>query len=604
MMARTKLGVEMVRSDHVQALIAFAALISTPAMAHQLTGASDRLIIGFYPTMERGRSEMTRIVEQSSVAVVGNDSDFAITGDPWIPGYLTLIARDPRPSDFAGISVGAIRLGQISTGEAEKTLHAFLPRAARRKQLLQFAQTHRDSNLSICGFSPADGKCLGAEYSRAVGPMLPIEIRNNGRTNRYVALIKITTDMAATLVPLRDDAVVVPLSAGTTLSLPPLNEPGELILLASDSPFDPAGLAQSPFAVPQQIECVGKGGPRCSYDLPPLTLDNRWTASAIVLGEDDDEPKPAMGGGFAASRGDADWTVELYDTTPYTKAEIAADSALPVDKTKFPAERTPEERAHACGGTLIATDIVITAAHCVAKGIFKDPNMKRVFTGRRIRLGTLRMGKGGETRAIVGLAVHSDYDPSADGSPNDIALLLIRRDETGIHLQPRSLALGTERIVPNSDLVGLGWGFTETVAPNANIMSSGSTAQRNPILLQQASLAPLSFAECRKRLKDRVKPTMICLVTPKQVLARGGEPTFSCRGDSGGPLVRDYGRGTEELVGLTSWSLGCGYKDTPSVYTDVTQYDRWIAAARAQLKPGVAIKVTEPARAPRAARRR
>ncbi|MEP7316884.1 MAG: trypsin-like serine protease [Sphingomicrobium sp.] len=121
--------------------------------------------------------------------------------------------------------------------------------------------------------------------------------------------------------------------------------------------------------------------------------------------------------------------------------------------------------------------------------------------------------------------------------------------------------------------------------------------------MQQAPLSPLSFADCQKRLKSRVKPTMVCLVTPQSVIARGGESTFSCRGDSGGPLVRSYGYDAEELVGLTSWSLGCGYKDIPSVYTDVTQYARWIEAARAQLKPGIAIKVTEPARTPRAARR-
>jgi len=39
------------------------------------------------------------------------------------------------------------------------------------------------------------------------------------------------------------------------------------------------------------------------------------------------------------------------------------------------------------------------------------------------------------------------------------------------------------------------------------------------------------------------------------------------------------------LVGVTSWSLGCGYKTIPSVYTDVTKYRRWILAAMQRLKP-------------------
>jgi len=69
---------------------------------------------------------------------------------------------------------------------------------------------------------------------------------------------------------------------------------------------------------------------------------------------------------------------------------------------------------------------------------------------------------------------------------------------------------------------------------------------------------------------------------------------FSCRGDSGGPLVRKIGE-VEELVGVTSWSLGCGYKNVPSVYTDVTKYRRWIQAAMQQLKPDFAQPVDEKA---------
>jgi secreted trypsin-like serine protease len=90
---------------------------------------------------------------------------------------------------------------------------------------------------------------------------------------------------------------------------------------------------------------------------------------------------------------------------------------------------------------------------------------------------------------------------------------------------------------------------------------------------------------------------MLCLVTPKSVVASGGPATFSCRGDSGGPLVRNYGSTNEELVGLTSWSLGCGYKDTPSVYTDAAYFSRWVEAARKAIRSGAIIRVGDPARA-------
>jgi secreted trypsin-like serine protease len=126
--------------------------------------------------------------------------------------------------------------------------------------------------------------------------------------------------------------------------------------------------------------------------------------------------------------------------------------------------------------------------------------------------------------------------------------------------------------------------------------SMSGEVQRNPQILQQASLEVLANSRCQQRLPGRIKPGMICLVTPKAIVERGGSPTFSCRGDSGGPLVRNYGNGGEELVGLTSWSVGCGHRNTPSVYTDVFKFKGWIEAARRAIKAGQAVRVAEPAR--------
>ena len=88
---------------------------------------------------------------------------------------------------------------------------------------------------------------------------------------------------------------------------------------------------------------------------------------------------------------------------------------------------------------------------------------------------------------------------------------------------------------------------------------------------------------------------MVCVVAPGAVTGPTPEKNvFSCRGDSGGPMVRGAGA-AEELIGLTSWSRGCGYKDYPSVYTDITKYRRWIAAAIQQIRPGAALRIDEKA---------
>jgi secreted trypsin-like serine protease len=310
----------------------------------------------------------------------------------------------------------------------------------------------------------------------------------------------------------------------------------------------------------------------------------------------EEPPPPAMGGGYQVTRGDAEWMVELYAVHDYTAKQIEDDEKLPPLQQQHLAERSPEELAHACGGTIIGRDLVLTAAHCVATGRFLPPNESRVFDDRRVRVGSLLIGRGGETRAIVGMVIHQGYTGLGTGLPNDIALLLLKSDEP-VRLGVPSLKVASTFPKSGSTLAGLGWGFTQSVARGANINLNGSNqVQHNPQMLQVAQLEVIGATDCNKRVNAKLQVGMLCLVTPRSVTASGGRPTFSCRGDSGGPLVRNYRSSDEELVGLTSWSLGCGDKNTPSVYTDVAYFSRWVDAARKAIRPGAVIRVGDPTR--------
>jgi secreted trypsin-like serine protease len=277
---------------------------------------------------------------------------------------------------------------------------------------------------------------------------------------------------------------------------------------------------------------------------------------------------------------------------PYTKAEIAADALKPVKDREHLAERNEAELNHRCGGSRIAPDLVVTAAHCVAQGHYAGAGMARVLDERRVRIGTPHLGWGGTTYAIAGVAVPAGY--VAGRQDDDIALLLIKPDrDTGL-VEQVTLGVGSRPLTVGTRLTGYGWGYTGAVAPTKNPMFNLlEELQHNPDRLQFGEMVALGRGKCQQLLRRPVGGGMVCLVAP--ATAEGTQPernVFTCRGDSGGPLVRGVGLNAE-LVGVTSWSLGCGYKDFPSVYTNVTKYGRWIAAARQRLKPGAAIRVDE-----------
>ena len=506
----------------------------------------------------------------------------------------------PEPRTF--------ELGNLVLGDFRGSLQELISRAVRARSLLAM-QSAGDTGIESClgwaGFGNSDQ--LQAPDCHPTDPprdetdsdfgQFVAGVTNHSKAPRYVALLTVEPWLGVQRVDLAGGDSAKPLAPGASARsaiVDLLNARSErvyVVTISSDRPIDISAFVQPSFDAATAVACT-EGTVDCF--VPAAAGDASWSVSVTGHRVYRDTPA-AMGGGLSVLAGMAPWMAEFYSTVPYTKGEIAADTKLPPAKSEFLAKRSEEEREHRCGASVIAANLVVTAAHCVAKGKYAGDGMAKVMDERRIRVGSLQLGKEGTTYAIAGVAVPSSYLP--DRQDNDIALLLIKPDRDTEPMDVRAITVGRAPIGGDTTLAGLGWGYTGVVPAQANpLFNEARELQHNPEQLQFGMMDTLDQGKCKQTLGQKYSASMLCMVAPHSGRSsRADHNVFSCRGDSGGPLVRKFGQKRDELVGVTSWSMGCGFKGFPSVYTDVTKFSRWIAVARKQLKDGAAITVDDPA---------
>uniref|UniRef100_A0A1I8N1A5 Uncharacterized protein n=1 Tax=Musca domestica TaxID=7370 RepID=A0A1I8N1A5_MUSDO len=198
--------------------------------------------------------------------------------------------------------------------------------------------------------------------------------------------------------------------------------------------------------------------------------------------------------------------------------------------------------SHNCGGSIISSTYIVTAAHCIALG---KPPVEIPPQFLTVRAGSRHVDRGGQLVRVAEVKMHPLYD----GSDNDIAVLRLAQT-LRFNSQVKAIALAKRDPPTGVPILTSGWGLTR---------NGGNTTT----YLQYTTLMAVKNEDCNRLTYGGVHESILCLA---HNINNG-----VCKGDSGGPAVYK-----NQLVGVTNYVVGgCGSYN-PDGFASVAYYRDWL----------------------------
>uniref|UniRef100_A0A668UWK0 Peptidase S1 domain-containing protein n=1 Tax=Oreochromis aureus TaxID=47969 RepID=A0A668UWK0_OREAU len=241
---------------------------------------------------------------------------------------------------------------------------------------------------------------------------------------------------------------------------------------------------------------------------------------------------------------------------PKLNTRIVGGQAAPVGSWPWQVS-LQSSGSHFCGGSLINSQWVLTAAHCFQTGL-------TVNLGRQSLQGS---NPNAVSRTVTQIIKHPNYN--SETFDNDICLLQLSSSVTfNSYISPVCLASSNSTFYSGVNSWVTGWG---NIGEGASLPS--------PQNLMEVEVPVVGNRQCKCDYGvGTITDNMICAG-----LSAGGKD--SCQGDSGGPMVsKQSGRWIQ--AGIVSFGTGCARPNLPGVYARVSQYQTWINSQISSNQPG------------------